>query len=65
MGFLPRPSDNQKITFTDYHGRTFNGVFIAKEELFLIEETEDFFYWWQVRNWIPNDSTNPQEDILQ
>lgn len=65
MGFLARPTNNQKITFNDYHGRTFNGVFIEKEELFLVEETEEFFYWWQVRRWTPNDSTNPQEDIPQ
>jgi len=52
-----RPKDNQKVSFTDGDGETFEGIFIADEDMFFIgfEETGDFLYASQIESWKPLD----------
>ena len=52
------PRDNQKITFETISGESFYGTFIEEEKMFFIghEDSGDFRYEWQVKQWKPADA---------
>ena len=52
-----RPKDNQKVSFTDENGESYEGSYIADEDMFLIgfDVTGDFLFAMQVESWKPLD----------
>ncbi len=50
---IKKPKDNQKVRFTDFNGKTYDGLYIQSEDMFFIgfEESGDFLFRLQVKSW--------------